>query len=567
MFKGINISEGIGIGPAHWQAQLIEVDDAQHQEQGEAALVLVRSLFSEVEKDIEQLIESKRGTIANDILGVFEAHCLMLKDPMFADRIEAKIKVGITIQQAISETENELMTLFSSLDDPYLRERANDIKDICKRLLTKLSKGSSAKGQARMDTDYILLARELTPSDVLEIDVQHVKGILTVTGGPTAHVAIVARSLGVPAISGIEETFLGAIQEGELLIIDALLGQVHLQPSPELVQEYEHKVDVLAQKHAELERFRQEMAITRNGKRVEVAINIGNYIDALEVKKLGTDGIGLFRTELFYTNREDWPTEEEQYQIYRSVLAEAGENPVIVRTLDIGGDKGLSFLKIKPEQNPFLGLRAIRFCLSRPEIFRTQLRALLRASTFGQLKIMFPMISGIEELRQGKQLLAEVREELVREGIEIAPKIQIGIMVEIPSAAIQADLLAKEVDFFSIGTNDLVQYTLAVDRLNDQVSYLYDYFHPAVLRLIQSVVKAAHREGKWIGMCGEMAGDPLAIPLLIAMGIDELSMSSKRVLNAKRVIKTFDIESFHDWQKVLEAGTPAQVREILASLT
>lgn len=343
MFKGINISEGIGIGPAHWLAQPIEVDGAQHQEQGEAALVLVRSLFSEVEKDIEQLIESKRGTVANDILGVFEAHRLMLKDPMFADRIEAKIKVGVTIQQAISETEKELMTLFSSLDDPYLRERANDIKDISKRLLTKLSKGSSAKGQACMDTDYILLARELTPSDVLEIDVQHVKGILTVTGGPTAHVAIVARSLGVPAISGIEETFLCAIQEGELLIIDALLGQVHLQPSPELVQEYERKVDVLAQKHAELERFRQEMAITRNGKRVEVAINIGNYIDALEVKKLGTDGIGLFRTELFYTNREDWPTEEEQYQIYRSVIAEAGENPVIVRTLDIGGIKNSRF--------------------------------------------------------------------------------------------------------------------------------------------------------------------------------------------------------------------------------
>jgi len=566
MVKGISISEGIGIGPAHWLAQPIEVDDAQHREQGEAALVLVRSLFREVEKDIEQQIESKRGTVANDILGVFEAHRLMLKDPMFADKIEEKIKVGVTIQQAISETENELMMLFSILDDHYLRERANDIKDISKRLLTKLSKGSSAKVQARMDTDYVLLARELTPSDVLEIDVQHVKGILTVTGGPTAHVAIVARSLGVPAISGIEETFLRAIQEGELLIIDALLGQVHLQPSPELVQEYERKVASLAQKQAELESFRQEMAITRNGKRVEVAINIGNDTDALEVKRLGTDGIGLFRTELFYTNREDWPTEEEQYQIYRSVLEEAGENPVVVRTLDIGGDKELSYLKIKPEQNPFLGLRAIRFCLSRPEIFRTQLRALLRASTFGQLKIMLPMISGIEELRQGKQLLAEVREELVREGIEIASKIEIGIMVEIPSAAIQADLLAKEVDFFSIGTNDLVQYTLAVDRLNDQVSYLYDYFHPAVLRLIQLVVEAAHREGKWVGMCGEMAGDPLAIPLLLAMGIDELSMSSKRVLNAKRVIKTFDIESLHDWQKVLEVGTPAQVREILASL-
>jgi len=564
MVKGIIVSEGIGMGQAHWLSQPVVRGYVQDEEQGEDALELFRSLIAKVENDIEELIALKRGTVADDILNVFEAHILMLKDPMFSDKIEEKIKAGYMIQQAISETESELVMLFSRLDDAYLRERAADIKDISQRILNKFSKTVKPSEIVTGDRDYILIARELTPSEVLEIDTQYVKGILTLTGGPTAHAAIVARSLGIPAVSGIEESVLLSIQEGDLLIIDALQGLIHIQPNDKLYSEYHTKIQELTARLAELQQFRTEKAITKNGKSVKIAINIGNPDEADDVEKLVTDGIGLFRTELFYANRQDWPTEEEQFQAYKMILEKAKGQPVIVRTLDIGGDKGLPYLTLKPEENPFMGLRAIRLCLNRPEIFRTQLRALLRVSIFGKLRIMFPMISGLQELREAKEILLDVQKELKEQGCEIATDIPIGIMIEIPAAAIQADTLAKEVDFFSIGTNDLVQYTLAVDRTNDQVNYLYDYFHPAVLRLIKIVIDAAHLEGKWVGMCGEMAGDPLAIPLLVVMGIDELSMSSKRVLKAKKVVRELNTESHQDWQRVLEAGTVDQVKGFIS---
>ncbi len=566
MAKGIIVSEGIGMGLAHWLAQPMAHHYAQDEEHGEDALTFFQSLITKVENDIDELIALKRGIVADDILDVFKAHLMMLNDPMFTDKIEGKIKAGCTIHEAISETESELVMLFSSLDDNYMRERAVDIKDISQRILKKLSKEDKPANKDNDDKDYILIARELTPSEVLEIDVQHVKGILTLTGGPTAHAAIVARSLGVPVVSGIEESVLLTIQEGDLLIIDAIQGLVHIKPNEKLDNEYRTKIQELTARQVELQQFRLKKAITKNGKSVEVAINIGNPAEADDVVELGTDGIGLFRTEFFYANRKDWPTEEEQFQAYKIILEKAKGQPVIVRTLDIGGDKGLPYMTLKPEENPFMGLRAIRLCLNKPEIFRTQLRALLRVSIFGKLRIMFPMISGLQELLKAKEILFEVQSELKEQGCEIAEDIPIGIMIEIPSAAIQADILAKEVDFFSIGTNDLVQYTLAVDRTNDQVNYLYDYFHPSVLRLIKIVIDAAHREGKWVGMCGEMAGDPLAIPLLVVMGIDELSMSSKRVLNAKKVVRELDTESLQEWQRVLEAGTVDQVKDILVTL-
>lgn len=566
MLKGIAVSEGIGIGSAHWLSQPIPLGEAKDNEQGEMALQLFHTLVEQVKHDIKQIIERKAGTVEGGIMEVFQAHLMILEDPMFAVRIEERIGSGLTVGRAVMETEQELTALFMSLDDPYMQERAADIKDVSKRILLKLNQGAVVENEGMVNRDYVLVTPELTPSDVLEIDTQHVKGILMSTGGTTAHAAIIACSLGIPAISGIDEETLRSVQEGDILVVDAEQGEVWINPAESLVQEYEKKVADRAKRQLDLERFSAVKAVTRDRKRIEVAINIGNPAEADHVARLGADGIGLFRTELFYANRTDWPSEEEQFLVYREVLEKAQGNPVVVRTLDVGGDKGLAYLTLKPEENPFLGLRAIRLCLRYPEIFRTQLRALLRASTFGRLRIMFPMISGWEELAEAKKILSETAEALRSEGYQISPDIQVGIMIEIPSAALQAEVLAQEVDFFSIGTNDLVQYTLAVDRSNEQVNYLYDYFHPAVLRLIKMTVEAAHKEGKWVGMCGEMAGDPLAIPLLAVIGLDELSMGSQRVLDAKKVVLESETANLQLWEEVLRARTADEVRRMLTKV-
>lgn len=554
--KGLAISEGIGLGTARW-VKAPTAERPLRSETGEAAIAVLRAALAEVEEELSALAKSG---LKPEIREVLEAHRLMLNDPMFAAGIEEKIDQGIAIEQAVRETESELVQLFAQLDDPYLRERASDIRDLSKRILMKLVGNSGQEGSGDQ-SGYIIISQELTPSDILGLDAPGIRGILTARGGPTSHVAIIARSLGIPALSGLPAEDLNSIQEGDLIVVDGIQGQALVNPAPELVASYRSKIKLEEARRIELERYRGQKGATKDGRSIEIALNIGDEKEAEALTELGADGIGLFRTELFYANREEWPTEEEQFLVYRQVLEKAGSRPVIVRTLDIGGDKALAYSGLKKEDNPFLGLRAIRLCLKEPDIFRTQLRALLRASVFGNLKIMLPMISGVHELAEAKAILSSVRAELESEGFAVAEHIPVGIMVEIPSAAVMADILVQEADFFSIGTNDLVQYTLAVDRLNDQVGYLYDHFHPAVLRLIRTVIEAGKRAGKWVGMCGEMAGDPLAIPLLVGLGIDELSMNKNRILAAKKIVAASS--SLEDWSEVFNVATAAQVREIL----
>lgn len=558
MIKGLAISEGIGLGTARW-VKAPTAERPLRSETGEAGIAVFRTALAQVEQELSALAESG---LQPEIREVLEAHRLMLQDPMFAARIEEIINQGNAVEQAIRQTESELVRLFAELDDPYLRERAGDIQDLSKRILSKLH-GNSGQEAGAGEAGYVLIAQELTPSDILGLAAPGIKGLVSARGGRTSHVAIIARSLGIPALSGVSAEDLNSIQDGDLIVVDGIRGQAVLKPTPELVADYRGQIELQEAHQMELERYRGQKGITKDGRLIEIALNIGDEQEVGALAELGADGIGLFRTELFYANRDGWPTEEEQFLVYRRVLEKAGGRPVIVRTLDIGGDKALAYADFKQEDNPFLGLRAIRLCLKEPDIFRTQLRALLRASVFGALKIMLPMISGVQELAEAKAMISSVRTELKRAGVAVAEHIPLGIMVEIPSAAVMADILAQEVDFFSIGTNDLVQYTLAVDRLNDQVGYLYDHFHPAVLRLIKTVIEAAKRAGKWVGMCGEMAGDPLAIPLLVGLGIDELSMNKTRVLAAKKMVAAS--LSREDWSHVFKATTAAQVRELLMS--
>ena len=377
-----------------------------------------------------------------------------------------------------------------------------------------------------------MIAEDLTPSDTAQLNRTFVKGFATDIGGRTSHSAIMSRSMEIPAVVGTKDVT-GRIQQDQLVIIDGISGEVILNPTEEERTLYELKATAFEQQKSEWEKLVNEETRTMDGKHVELAANIGNPGDVEGVLSNGAEGIGLYRTEFLYMGRDTFPTEDEQFDAYKTVLEKMNQKPVVIRTLDIGGDKELPYLNLPKEMNPFLGFRAIRVCLEKQDIFRTQLRALLRASKYGQLKIMFPMIATIDELRQAKAVLKEEQDLLIQKGIEISDTIEVGMMVEIPSTAVMADIFAKEVDFFSIGTNDLIQYTMAADRMNEHVSYLYQPYNPAILRLVNCVIEAAHKEGKWAGMCGEMAGDEIAIPLLLSLGLDEFSMSATSVLPAR----------------------------------
>lgn len=457
------------------------------------------------------------------------------------------------------------ITMFESMDNEYFRERAADIKDIKKRILAHLL-GVKVNDPSTIDEQVVIIAEDLTPSDTAQLDRNFVKGFATNIGGRTSHSAIMARSLEIPAVVGTK-TILEDVKDGDMIILDGLEGNVIINPSADQVSHYEEVAKAYEAQKAEWAKLKNEKTVSKDGQHVELAANIGTPNDVEGVLGNGGEAVGLYRTEFLYMGRDNFPTEEEQFEAYKAVLEAMGEKPVVVRTLDIGGDKELPYLHLPKEMNPFLGYRAVRLCLDDTDLFRTQLRALLRASAYGKLRIMFPMIATLNEFRAAKALLLEEKAKLVSEGVTVSDEIEVGMMVEIPSAAVLADQFAKEVDFFSIGTNDLIQYTMAADRMNEKVSYLYQPYNPSILRLVKMVIDAAHKEGKWTGMCGEMAGDQTAIPLLLGLGLDEFSMSATSILPARSLIsKLSKAEMAELAAEALNKSTVEEVIELVENI-
>lgn len=541
MLKGIAASSGVAIGKALVIAENeIEVEK-RIVEDKEAEVLKLQNAVATAKMQLEKIKEVAKEKLGEDKAQVFEAHLMMLEDPELVGAVESQITTeGVCAEFALKSTVDMFVSMFEAMDNEYMRERAADIRDVGKRILNILM-GVEAASIAEIDRECIIVIYDLTPSDTAQMDKEKVLGFATDIGGRTSHSAIMARSLEIPAVVGLSN-ITSTVKSGDMLILDGEEGIVIVNPDEETIAKYREKQAKIAEYKKELATLKDAESITVDGRKVELAANIGTPSNVEGALKNGAEGVGLFRTEFLYMDKESLPTEEEQFEAYKAVLEGMEGRPVVIRTLDIGGDKKLPYLKIDEEMNPFLGYRAIRLCLDRKDIFKTQLRALFRASVYGNLKIMFPMISGVAELRQAKAVVEEVKNELANEGIAFSNDVEIGIMIEIPSAAVISDLLAKEVDFFSIGTNDLIQYTCAVDRMNEKISYLYDPFHPAVLRLIKTVIDNAHKEGKWVGMCGEMAGDARIIPVLLGFGLDEFSMSASSILNARKLIRSLRYE-------------------------
>ncbi|QAT41342.1 phosphoenolpyruvate--protein phosphotransferase [Clostridium sp. JN-9] len=535
MKKGIAASKGYAIGN-------VVIKDDSEISIVERAISDIASEQTKLEKALntsrEQLIKIKTKAekeLGKDKAAVFESHIMMLDDPEFTGAVKTKIKDNkVNAEKALSDVVEMYSGIFASMKDEYMRERGADVKDVGHRILANLV-GKNPDGLANLPENTVVVAHDLTPSDTAQLDKNKVIAFLTNVGGRTSHSAIMSRTLEIPAIVGMND-ITKSVKNGDKIIVDGIEGVAIVNPDEATLKEYMNKKEAYEKEKEELKKLIKVKTVTKAGKHVEVAGNIGKPIDVLKVIENGGDGVGLFRTEFLYMDRDSMPTEEEQFESYKFAVEKMNPRPVVIRTLDIGGDKKLSYLPMPEEMNPFLGYRAIRLCLDRTDIFKVQLRALLRAAVYGNLKIMFPMISSLEEYLKAKEILKECAEELKKEGIPYRDDMEVGIMVEIPAAAVNSEELAKYVDFFSIGTNDLIQYTLAADRMNEKVSYLYNPMHPAVLKLIKITIESAHKEGKWCGMCGEMAGDERAIPTLVEYGLDEFSMSASSMLKAKQLI-------------------------------
>jgi phosphoenolpyruvate-protein phosphotransferase (PTS system enzyme I) len=535
ILKGIAASNGIAIAKAY---RLVEPDlsfEKKSVESAEEEVARFQAAISTSKSELEAIRDKAREDLGEDKAQIFEAHLLVLSDPELLTPIEDKVKTeNVNAEFALKETADMFVSMFESMDNEYMKERAADIRDVTKRVLSHLL-GVQISNPSMVTEEVIVIAEDLTPSDTAQLNRQYVKGFTTDIGGRTSHSAIMARSMEIPAVVGTK-SITSSVENGDMIIVDGLNGEVHINPTPEVIEEYKREHARYEDQKAEWAKLVNEPTVSKDGQHVELAANIGTPKDLEGVKNNGGEGVGLYRTEFLYMGRDELPTEEEQYEAYKAVLEGMEGKPVVVRTLDIGGDKELPYLNLPKEMNPFLGYRAIRLCLDEQEIFRTQLRALLKASPYGNLKIMFPMISNLQEFREAKAILEEEKKGLQENGTNVAGKIEVGIMVEIPSTAVMADVFAKEVDFFSIGTNDLIQYTMAADRMNERVSYLYQPYNPAILRLVKMVIDAAHNEGKWAGMCGEMAGDEIAVPILLGLGLDEFSMSASSILRARSQI-------------------------------
>ena len=540
--QGIAASDGIAIAKVYTLTEpdlsftKISVEDTDNE------ISRLEKALEVSTKEIELIKETALKNLGEEEAQVFEAHLMVLSDPELVGQVKDAItSQKVNAEHALKEVSDMFISIFAGMEDnPYMQERAADIRDVSKRILANLL-GVKIPSPATIKDEVVVVAGDLTPSDTAQLNRQYVKAFVTDIGGRTSHSAIMARSLEIPAIVGTKE-ITSLAKDGDLIIIDGLSGDVFLNPSEDVVAEYRAKAEVFAAQQAEWEKLKDADTFTKDGHQVELAANIGTPKDLEGVIHNGAEGVGLYRTEFLYMDSHDMPTEEDQFEAYKAVLEGMNGKPVVVRTMDIGGDKELPYLPLPHEMNPFLGYRAIRISLNEPEMFRTQLRALLRASVYGKLRIMFPMIATLNDFRGAKALLLEEKAKLVAEGVAVSDDIQVGIMIEIPAAAVLAHQFAKEVDFFSIGTNDLIQYTMAADRMNERVSYLYQPYNPSILTLIKHVIDSAHKEGKWAGMCGEMAGDQTAVPLLVGLGLDEFSMSASSVLKTRSLISKLTLE-------------------------
>lgn len=542
MLKGIAASSGVAVAKAYLLVQpdlsfeTVTVENIKNEEARlDAALAAAQSEL--------QIIKDKAvDSLGEEAAAVFDAHMMVLADPDMTAQIKATIESKkVNAEAALKEITDMFIAIFEGMEDnAYMQERAADIKDVTKRVMANLL-GVKLPSPALINEEVIIVAEDLTPSDTAQLDKKYVKAFVTNIGGRTSHSAIMARTLEIPAVLGTNN-ITELVSEGQLMAVSGLTGEVVLDPTPEQQSEFHAAGEAYAAQKAEWAALKDAETVTADGKHFELAANIGTPKDVEGVNDNGAEAVGLYRTEFLYMDAQDFPTEEDQYEAYKAVLEGMNGKPVVVRTMDIGGDKTLPYFDLPEEMNPFLGWRALRISLSNSgdAMFRTQLRALLRASVHGTLRIMFPMVALVTEFRAAKKIYDEEKAKLIAEGVPVAEGIEVGIMIEIPAAAMLADQFAKEVDFFSIGTNDLIQYTMAADRMNEQVSYLYQPYNPSVLRLINNVVKAAHAEGKWAGMCGEMAGDQTAVPLLMGIGLDEFSMSATSVLQTRSLMKRLD---------------------------
>ena len=567
MLKGIAASDGVAVAKAYL---LVQPDLSFHKKTVEDTDSEEKRLDEALAKstdELTQIREKAAQSLGEEEAQVFDAHLMVLSDPEMIGQIKQNVKDNkVNAESALKEVTDMYIGMFEAMDDnAYMQERAADIRDVAKRIMAHLL-GVTLPNPSMINEEVVVVAHDLTPSDTAQLDRNFVKAFVTDIGGRTSHSAIMARSLEIPAIVGTKE-ITAKVKAGDILAVNGIAGDVIIDPNEEQKAEFIKAGEDYAAQKAEWEKLKNAETVTADGKHFELAANIGTPKDLDGVHNNGAEAIGLYRTEFLYMDSSDFPTEEDQYAAYKAVLEGMGDKPVVVRTMDIGGDKELPYLQLPHEMNPFLGYRALRISLSElgDDMFRTQMRALLRASAHGNLRIMFPMVATLKEFRAAKKIYEEERQKLISEGVAISDSIQVGIMIEIPAAAVLADKFAKEVDFFSIGTNDLIQYTMAADRMNERVSYLYQPYNPSILRLIKNVIDAAHAEGKWAGMCGEMAGDQTAVPLLMGMGLDEFSMSATSVLKTRSLMKrlsTTDMQELAD-RALKECDTLEEVVELV----
>lgn len=564
LIKGIAASDGVAIAKAYLLVEPdLTFDKNEKVTDVEGEVAKFNSAIEASKVELTKIRNNAEVQLGADKAAIFDAHLLVLDDPELIQPIQDKIKnENANAATALTDVTTQFVTIFESMDNEYMKERVADIRDVSKRVLSHIL-GVELPNPSMIDESVVIVGNDLTPSDTAQLNKEFVQGFATNIGGRTSHSAIMSRSLEIPAIVGTK-SITQEVKQGDMIIVDGLNGDVIVNPTEDELIAYQDKRERYFADKKELQKLRDADTVTVDGVHAELAANIGTPNDLPGVIENGAQGIGLYRTEFLYMGRDQMPTEEEQFEAYKEVLEAMNGKRVVVRTLDIGGDKELSYLNLPEEMNPFLGYRAIRLCLAQQDIFRPQLRALLRASVYGKLNIMFPMVATINEFREAKAILLEEKENLKNEGHDISDDIELGIMVEIPATAALADVFAKEVDFFSIGTNDLIQYTLAADRMSERVSYLYQPYNPSILRLVKKVIEASHKEGKWTGMCGEMAGDETAIPLLLGLGLDEFSMSATSILKARRQINGLSKNEMTELaNRAVDCATQEEVIELV----